>query len=436
MNGKSFSVLTLGCRVNQYESDCIAEELQDAGMHRVEFGEMCDVVIVNTCTVTAESDRKSRQMIRRAKQSARHIIVTGCYTETARDRLADLEGISCIMGNGKKSEVALAALALVRGDEANPIRCSIDEAPFDITELATPQRTRSYIKIEDGCDSNCSYCIIPKARGHVRSKPIENVAHEAKSLYESGCREVILTGIETAAYGSDTARAPYYGAHLVTAIRRTAEAGYTRIGLGSLDPRVMNEAFVKEISAVPALLPHFHLSIQSGSSSVLARMKRPYNAKKLEEGIERLRNAIPEVTLSADIIVGFPGESEEEFSETVNFIERARFLHLHIFPYSERVGTEAARMSGKLSSAVKSERVGILSSHAAETKRDILEKYTEAHRTEPVRVLVEERKGKYLFGHSEHFAEIYFEGDDSIIEREVRLVLDSTDGNSCFGTLC
>ncbi len=432
----TFSILTLGCRVNQYESDCIAEELKAAGLCRVEFGETCDIVIVNTCTVTAESDRKSRQMIRRAASSAPRVIVTGCYTETARESLSSLEGVTCITGNSKKSRVADTALSLLRGESVDTPTLDIEKADFDITELTAPQRTRSYIKIEDGCDSHCTYCIIPKARGHVRSKPLEVVAHEAASLYMSGCREVILTGIETAAYGSDMTRARYYGEHLVTAIRRTAEAGYTRIGLGSLDPRVMNEGFLAEIAEIPALLPHFHISIQSGSPTVLARMRRPYNTRQLEEGIARLREAVPDVTLSADIIVGFPGESEEEFLETLEFVERARLLHLHIFPYSDRAGTVASRMSGKLPGSVKSRRVAELTARGAAVKRDILTSYVRQHASDGVRVLVEERKGEYLFGHSEHFVELYFKGDDSLIETELELRLDSTDGDSCFGTIC
>lgn len=434
-NTKSFSILTLGCRVNQYESDCICEALRAAGMCRVEFGEECDISIVNTCTVTAESDRKSRQMIRRAVAAARRVIVTGCYAETAREEMLESYGVAYVTGNSKKSDIAAVALSLADGiDVPSPV-LDIMHAPFDELELSVPQRTRSYIKIEDGCDSRCSYCIIPHARGPVRSKPIELVEHEAAALFAAGCREVILTGIETAAYGRDMGRAPYYGYALTEAIRRTAKVGYTRIGLGSLDPNVMNEGFVEAISHIPALLPHFHLSIQSGSSSVLARMRRRYNADGLRAGIERLRRAIPSVTLSADVIVGFPGESEAEFEETLRFAEEAKFLHLHIFPYSIRHGTEAAAMSGQLAAAEKSARAARLAESQAKAKAALMSAYVDAHRTAPVEVLVEERKGERLFGHSEHFAEVFLDGDDSLIERTVRVVLDGTDGDVCFAHL-
>lgn len=432
-NTKTFSILTLGCRVNQYESDCICEALRAAGMRRVDFGESCDVTVVNTCTVTAESDRKSRQMIRRAVASARHVIVTGCYAETAREKLRDIYGVSYVTGNSKKSDIAGVALRLADDIDVPSPELDINSAPFDTVEMSVPQRTRSYIKIEDGCDSHCSYCIIPKARGRVRSKPIESVEREAAALYEAGCREVILTGIETAAYGRDMGPSPYYGYALTEAIRRVSAVGYSRIGLGSLDPNVLNEGFVEAISAMPALLPHFHLSIQSGSSSVLARMRRKYNADQLRAGIARLRRAIPNVTLSADVIVGFPGESEEEFEETLRFADETKFLHLHIFPYSPRHGTEAASMSGQLTGDIKSARGARLAESQAKTKAALMDAYVAAHTTSPVEVLVEERKGEHLFGHSEHFAEVFLGGDDSLIERTVRVVLDSTDGDVCFG---
>ena len=433
---KTFSILTLGCRVNQYESDCITEHLIDAGMTKTDFGNECDVAIVNTCTVTAESDRKSRQMIRRAVSCAKKVIVTGCYAETGRSTVEKIDGVSFITGNGRKSEVLNAALLLAEGKDVAPIFPDVATSPFDVMVNTVPQRTRSYIKIEDGCDSRCAYCIIPKARGHVRSKPSDVIRTEAEALFAAGCREVILTGIETAAYGRDFEREPYYGHSLAQVIRDTAAIGYERIGLGSLDPSVMNESFVNDIADIHALMPHFHLSVQSGCTSVLARMRRRYNTAMLEVNIARLKSAIPDVTLSADIIVGFPGETEEEFLETVSFIKSVRFLHLHIFPYSVRQGTEAAIMKDQLPQSVKSERLHKLSAIQAEIKKKLLTEYVSAHVSEPVTVLVEEMKGGKLFGHSEHFAEVSFSGDECLIGKAVKVRLVSTDGELCCGEIC
>ena len=435
MERKTFSVLTLGCRVNQYESDCITEALTAAGLQKVDFGKECDVAVVNTCTVTAESDRKSRQMIRRTVPCAKAVIVTGCYAETGRKAAQTIDGVTYITGNGKKSEICRIAVKLANGEAAEPDFPDVASCPYDAMICTTPQRTRSYIKIEDGCDSHCAYCIIPKARGGVRSKPAELIEYEARSLYRAGCREIILTGIETAAYGKDFGHQPYYGYALAKVIRTAADIGYARIGLGSLDPSVMSDSFVGAIAEIPSLMPHFHLSVQSGCSSVLARMRRRYSREMLEENIARLKAAIPEVTLSADVIVGFPGETEEEFCETLDFIKSVRFLHLHIFPYSVREGTEAAKMKDQLPASIKSRRLHRLSAAQAEIKRKLLREYIESHSEKPVYVLAEEMKLGKLYGHSEHFAEVVFDGDEGLTGDIIKVKLTSTDGELCFGEM-
>jgi len=419
--------------VNQYEADCISEALLTAGLEKVPFGDTCDVAIVNTCTVTAESDRKSRQMIRRAVSSAKKVIVTGCYAETGRESVSSIEGVDFITGNGKKSEVISAALLLAEGKSAIAEFPAVHSSPYDLMVNTVPQRTRSYVKIEDGCDSRCAYCIIPKARGRVRSKEASVIRSEAEALYRAGCREVILTGIETAAYGRDFSREPYYGHSLANVIESVAEVGFTRIGLGSLDPTVMNENFVRRISGTKALMPHFHLSVQSGCTAVLNRMRRRYNKDMLLENVKRLRDAIPDVTLSADVIVGFPGESEEEFLETLEFAEKVRFLHLHIFPYSVRKGTEAATMAGQLPQSVKSSRLRRLSEKQAEIKKELLTEYVKAHESDPVTLLAEEMKDRRLVGHSEHFVEVVFDGCEALVGKEVKVKLTHTDGELCYG---
>lgn len=437
MNNKTFSILTLGCRVNQYEADYISEILIERGFVQVPFGTAADVSVVNTCTVTSESDRKSRQMIRRAVSASNggHVIVTGCFAETGRDAALNIEGVSYITGNGKKSEIPNVIDRLLSGESVAHDNTDIKETPFDLMKLKTPQRTRSYIKIEDGCDSHCAYCIIPKARGHVRSKPYDVIMEEGRALYEAGCREVILTGIETAAYGRDFAKEPFYGYSLSKVIEGISEIGYERIGLGSLDPTVMNEGFVSAISKIPALMPHFHLSVQSGCTTVLNRMRRRYNIKMLEECINRLKSAIPNVTLSADIITGFPGETDAEFAETLDFIQKTEFLHLHIFPYSIREGTPAAAMSDQVPGDVKSSRLHVLSEEQAKIKKALCESYVTSHKAHPVSVLVEKAENGIAYGHSEHFAEIEFPGDECLVGKAVKVILSETDGTVCKGSI-
>ncbi|MBQ9717526.1 MAG: MiaB/RimO family radical SAM methylthiotransferase, partial [Clostridia bacterium] len=341
----TISVTTLGCRVNQYESLSFTEGLKKYGIHVVRPGEPCDAAIVNTCTVTAESDRKSRQMIRRAASYADHVIVTGCFAQISADTAAAIDKVTYVCGNGGKASLADTVYAILTGTYGGDKNNVGAPDGYDAVEMVTsqPERTRSYIKIEDGCENRCAYCIIPKARGPVRSKKPETVLEEAKALAAAGCREVILTGIETASYGMDFEGRQPYGYRLAELIGEIAAVdGIERIGLGSLEPTVMSDYFVGTLASTPKILPHFHLSIQSGCSRTLAEMKRRYNADMARTALRRMRDAMPDVTFSCDVIVGFPGETEEDFSETLEFCREARFLHMHIFPYSKRAGTVAA----------------------------------------------------------------------------------------------
>ncbi len=436
-NSFNAAIVTLGCRVNQYESDVISQSLEELGFNIVPFGTPADVTIINTCTVTAESDRKSRQLIRRALSAApsTKLIVTGCYAETGTEEILSIDGVTYISGNARKSALPEKALLLAKGAKGGVDIHDIFASSFDLMSLKSPKRTRSYIKIEDGCDNRCAYCIIPHARGKVRSKPRDVINEEARRILDGGCLEVILTGIETAAYGRDFAHEPYYGASLAAVICDMASLGFPRIRLGSLDPNVLNERFISAVRDIPALMPHFHLSVQSSSSSVLNRMRRPYNAEQLRRGIRRLRDALPDATLSADVIVGFPGETDEEFRETVDFAIEADFLHLHIFPYSKRAGTEAAEMDGQISDSVKAERLHSLESAHKEQKKMRLDDYVNAHKITPVYVMGEKCVEGEMRGHSEHFVEIRFRGDTSHVKKVCPVRLTHTDGEKGYGEL-
>jgi len=434
----TISVITLGCRVNQYESLAFTEGLQKYGIDVVRPGEPCDAAIVNTCTVTAESDRKSRQMIRRAASYAGHVIVTGCFAQISADTAAAIDNVTYVCGNGGKATLADTVYAILTGTYTGEKSNVGEPDGYDAVEMTTtlppPERARSYIKIEDGCENRCAYCIIPKARGPVRSKKPETVLSEAKALAASGCREIILTGIETASYGMDFEGKQPYGHRLAELIGDIAAVdGIERIGLGSLEPTVMSDYFVGKLAAESKILPHFHLSIQSGCNRTLAEMKRRYNADMAIAAIHRMRGAMPDVTFSADVIVGFPGETEEDFSETMEFCREARFLHTHIFPYSKRAGTVAAERKDQVPDNVKHDRLVRLETLVKSIKREMLDDYVENHRDTPVYVLVEKSGNGGAFGHSEHYYEVEIPGCTAEAGDILAVRLDSHDGETVTG---
>ena len=434
INSKSVGILTLGCKVNQYESQAIAERFEAFGYTVLPADAVCDVYVINTCTVTAESDRKARQFIRRAHSQNKNapILVTGCFAQTSADEILSIEGVSYVSGNREKLSVVDAAESLLKKStesfQKNSVR-DIFSANFEKMNITKFDRTRAYVKIEDGCDSKCTYCIIPSARGHIRSKAPEDVISEVEELTRGGCREVVLTGIETASYGKDLP-----DTDLADIILRVSKIdGIGRIRLGSLDPSLITESFVNRIKDVSALAPHFHLSLQSGSDKVLALMKRKYNSKMALRAIELLRNAFPDAQFTTDVIVGFPGETDEDFSETVEFAKKARFLQIHIFPYSKRAGTVAASMPNQLPKQTKKERLAILSALESGIRQEILSKFVDGSRE--CDVLFETFENGYVIGHTSNFIEVCAPSELPLHSKTCRVRLESTDGNSCFGKI-
>ena len=405
---RSAAILTLGCKVNQYESEAIAEALTQAGYTMHSPDEACDIYIINSCTVTAESDRKSRQAVRRLiKQNPKAVvIVTGCSVETGTSLMADIPGVDAVVGNRNKMKAVDYALKF--SQYGKPEKATVDvpslkDSPFEPMTITRFDRTRAYVKIQDGCESHCTYCTIPAARGHERSKPLCSVVEEVTALTQGGCREVVLTGIETGAWGKDLGKG-YTLASLLRAVARIPNVG--RIRLGSLDPTVITEDFADTVASLPCVAPHFHLSMPSGCSATLARMKRKYNVQQAERAMERLRSRLPSVKFTTDIIAGFPGETEEEFSETLAFAKRAKFLHIHAFPYSKRAHTPAATMKDQVDEAVKRTRVHALndvsSATCLELLKDVLIQKT------PLTVLFETyhpEVGQY-HGHTPDFMEV------------------------------
>ena len=432
---RTVGIYTLGCKVNQYESEAIAEYLTKNGISVASASSACDAYIINTCTVTAESDRKARQFIRRAisKNKNAYIIVTGCFAQSSPEDVAKIEGVDFICGNTEK---LIAAKRLIEYFESDKQKSApeiyvndINSAPFEEMSITTFERTRAYVKIEDGCENRCAYCIIPSARGKVRSKAPQDIIAEVEALVKNGCKEVVLTGIETASYGKDLGDVTL--ADLLCRVDKIE--GLERIRLGSLDPSLITPNFVDKIAGLTKLAPHFHLSLQSGSSRILALMRRKYNADMAMNAIKLLRTSIPDVCFTTDVIVGFPQETDEDFNETVQFVKDAGFLTVHIFPYSSRKGTEASKMKGQIEKEEKSRRLHILEDVARRSNQDIILK--ECHRQSIKKVLFETFDGVYAYGHTDNFIEIAVATKKDIRSELLNVKITHTDGELCFGRL-
>ena len=346
----------LGCKVNAYETEAMQQILEEAGYEIVPFSEYADVYVINTCSVTNMADRKSRQMLHRAKKQNPDAIVVGagCYVQTKEAQALVDESIDIVIGNNKKHEL----VPLLREHEAShrKMACVADinhekQTYEELSLSRTAEHTRAFIKVQDGCNQFCTYCIIPFARGRVRSRELPDVLQEIRTLAKSGYREVVLTGIHLSSYGVDNGESLL---HLIEAVHELE--GIERIRLGSLEPRIVTDAFAKRLSELPKICPHFHLSLQSGCDTVLSRMNRRYDTAEYEAGCALLRRYFEHPAITTDVIVGFPGETDEEFETTERYLERIHFYEMHIFQYSRREGTKAAAMPDQVPEAVKKER--------------------------------------------------------------------------------
>ena len=347
----------LGCKVNAYETEAMQQILEEAGYEIVPFSEYADVYVINTCSVTNMADRKSRQMLHRAKKQNPDAIVVGagCYVQTKEAQALVDESIDIVIGNNKKHEL----VPLLREYEAShrKMACVADinhekQAYEELSLSRTAEHTRAFIKVQDGCNQFCTYCIIPFARGRVRSRELPDVLQEIRTLAKSGyCREVVLTGIHLSSYGVDNGESLL---HLIEAVHELE--GIERIRLGSLEPRIVTDAFAKRLSELPKICPHFHLSLQSGCDTVLSRMNRRYDTAEYEAGCALLRRYFEHPAITTDVIVGFPGETDEEFETTERYLERIHFYEMHIFQYSRREGTKAAAMPDQVPDEIKSDR--------------------------------------------------------------------------------
>jgi len=429
----TLGIYTLGCKVNQYESEAIAEKASKMGFSIGDPSSFCDVYIINTCTVTAESDRKSRQFIRRAlaQNPDAAVIVTGCFSQVAPEQVAAIDGVDFVLGSRDKMKAVDAALTLA--GKKKPQKATIAVRPtsdygFEEMEIEHFPRTRAYIKIEDGCESHCTYCIIPSARGKICSKPRESVLKEIERLADSGCPEVVLTGIETASYGIDFEN--YRLAELLRDVDSIAK-GKMRVRLGSLDPSLIKPSFVEKIAPLTSLAPHFHLSMQSGCDRILALMKRRYNTAMATNGIKLLRESISNIQFTTDIITAFPGETDEDFKATYEFCERIGFLNAHIFTYSRRSGTPAAKMPDQIPSNIGKKRTNTLISLQSKITDAILAR--EIGKTYDV--LFETDSDGIATGHTPSFIEVKVKSDGTLHSKTKKVKLEGYENGIAFGTL-
>lgn len=366
---------TLGCKVNQYETEAMIESFETAGYKTVDYEEFADVYIINTCTVTNMGDRKSRQIIRRALDSNpdAFIAVVGCYSQISPDKVIEIPGVKLVVGTNERAKIVeLVEYAMDKEEKINMVSDIMEVREFEEMSIRNyKSRTRAFLKIQEGCDQYCSYCIIPYARGHIRSRRPESILEEVKQLAQNGFREVVLTGIHVASYGRDLG-----DTSLIEIIEQVHQVeGIDRIRMSSVEPKTLNDDFIDRLTKLPKICRHFHLSLQSGSDETLKRMNRKYTTEEYLYVVNRLREVFPEVAITTDLIVGFPGETEEEFQCTVDFIKKVHFSGMHVFKFSPREGTPAAQHKNQVLPQVKEQRSRIVTKLAAEMETDFKNKF-------------------------------------------------------------
>ena len=414
---KKAALHNLGCKVNAYETEAMQELLEKAGYEIVPFKEGADVYIINTCTVTNMADRKSRQMLHRARKMNPDAVVVaaGCYVQTKNEEDVLDDSIDIVIGNNRKQDIVTILEeyeAKKRGVTKDVIDINHTKEYEELHLSKTAEHTRAYLKVQDGCNQFCSYCIIPYARGRVRSRSKDSVVEEVKDLVRNGYQEVVLTGIHLSSYGVDFQEEKEDLLSLILAVHEIE--GLKRIRLGSLEPRIITEEFVKTISGLEKMCPHFHLSLQSGCNATLKRMNRRYTAEEYYEKCELLRTYFEHPALTTDVIVGFPGETEEEFEESRAFVDKVNFYETHIFKYSRREGTKAAVMEHQGPEEIKTARSNVLLGLNEQKQREFESYYL----GETVEVLMEEemeRDGKRLqTGHTKEYMKIAIESDKKL----------------------
>lgn len=411
---KKAALHNLGCKVNAYETESMQQMLETAGYEIVPFDRKADVYVINTCSVTNIADRKSRQMIHRAKRMNPDsvVVAAGCYVQTSKEQAQGDESIDILIGNNRKHELPSLLEQFFTGEntkEMDVTDIAADSSYETLSLSKTAEHTRAFIKVQDGCNQFCSYCIIPYARGRVRSRELSDVVNEVKTLAGNGYREVVLTGIHLSSYGVDINDNLL---HLIKVVHKIE--GIERIRLGSLEPNIVTEEFAEELSKLSKVCPHFHLSLQSGCDDTLKRMNRKYTCEEYATGCELLRKYFKHPAITTDVIVGFPGETEEEFSATREFLKKISFFEIHIFKYSIRKGTKAAEMKQQIPEEIKSKRSDILFEDLVPMNRAFLE----WHIGKEAEVLMEEKvsfgEKEYVLGHTKEYVKVAVDAEENL----------------------
>lgn len=407
---------TLGCKVNQYETNGMIQAFLEKGYEIVDFTEKSDIYIINTCTVTSISDKKSRQMIRRTKQLNPEAIVVavGCYAQVAKDKLEEIKDIDLILGISEKTEIIKYVEEEIK--ERNPktyISDVMHQKQFvDFGSVNYTNKNRVAIKVQDGCNQFCTYCIIPYARGRIRSRKIENVKKEVEDLAQKGIKEIVITGIHVASYGKDLEE----NIGLIDLLEEINKIdGIERIRLSSLEPTLITEEFVKRLSKLAKICDHFHLSLQSGCNETLKRMNRHYTTEDFKEATELLRKTYPNVALTTDIIVGFPGETEEEFNITYEFLKEINFYKMHVFKYSPRHGTKAEKMPNQIDGNIKEERSKKLIELSDKNEINQNKRYINKN----LDVLIEEFEEGYYKGHTTNYIMVKIQENTNNLQNKI-----------------
>ena len=440
---KVVKFITLGCKVNQYETNAMAQKFLEKGYQIIEEETpeneeiKPDICIINTCTVTNMSDRKSRQMLRRMKEKNPNTIVVavGCYAQVAKEELAKISEIDLVLGNNEKVEIVRYVEEYINNHIDN---VELEDVMYskefsDFGNVTYTEKTRAVIKIQDGCDRFCSYCIIPYARGRVRSRKPESIVSEITQIASNGIKEVVITGIHIASYGKDfsMSKDPELQNYKLIDLLEEINSinGIQRIRLGSIEPLLITEEFVERLKKLEKICHHFHLSLQSGCDETLKRMNRRYTTEQFKEIVRLLRNAYDDVNLTTDVIVGFPGETDEEFSKTYKFLEEIKFYKMHIFKYSPRKGTKAAVMPNQISGDIKEERSRKLIELS--DKNEI--EYNESYIGKNVEVLFEEEKDGIFKGHTQNYIMVYCELNKNLENQVISVRCEKAEQEHILG---
>ena len=424
-NKKKVAFFTLGCKVNQYETNGMAQKLMDK-YEVVEPEEKADIYIINTCSVTNMSDRKSRQMIRRAKEmnNDAFVIVVGCYAEVAKEEIEKIDEVDLVLGNHQKANIDKYIEAYFDGKNIDDT--AIENYFYDFGSITYTEKTRAVIKVQDGCNNFCTYCIIPYARGRICSRKPESVIDEITKIANEGIKEVVITGIQVSAYGKDFDN-EYRLIDLLEEINKID--GIERIRLGSIEPLMITDEFCNRARKIEKLCHHFHLSLQSGCDKTLKEMNRKYTTDQFRDVVKRLRNLYDDVILTTDIIVGFPNETDEDFEKTYEFLKEIKFYKMHVFKYSPRKGTVAAKMKNQIPAEIKDARSKRLLQLSNENESNYLDEYV----GKQIRVLVEEKDGDYIKGHTGNYIVVKTVGDESDLENFVDVIAEKNGGDCLIG---